>query len=56
MTAAPETSDMTAFLVVDTKIENTDEYEHYKGLARLLAESYGGGYCAQGGRYGCVRE
>ncbi len=41
---------MTAFLIVDTKIENAEEYERYKALARPLAESYGGTYRARGGR------
>lgn len=40
---------MNAFLIVDTKIENAEEYEHYKALARPLAESHGGVYRARGG-------
>lgn len=40
---------MNAFLIVDTKIENADEYERYKALARPLAESHGGIYRARGG-------
>lgn len=40
---------MNAFLIVDTKIENAEEYERYKALARPLAESHGGIYRARGG-------
>jgi uncharacterized protein (DUF1330 family) len=40
---------MSAFLIVDTKIENPDEYEEYKKLAKPIAEKYGGSYRARGG-------
>ena len=40
---------MSAFLIVDTKIENPGEYEEYKKLARPIAEKYGGTYRARGG-------
>jgi len=40
---------MAAFLVVDTEIENADEYEKYKALAKPIAEKYGGVYRARGG-------
>ncbi|MFK7858455.1 MAG: DUF1330 domain-containing protein [Granulosicoccus sp.] len=40
---------MTAFAIVDTKIENAEAYEHYKAIAKPLAESYGGVYRARGG-------
>ena len=40
---------MSAFLIVDTKIENADEYEKYKALAKPIAEKYGGMYRARGG-------
>ena len=40
---------MAAFLVVDTAIENADEYEKYKALARPIAEKYGGVYRVRGG-------
>ena len=40
---------MAAFLVVDTAIENADEYEKYKALAKPIAEKYGGVYRARGG-------
>ena len=40
---------MSAFLIVDTKIENPDEYEKYKKFAKPIAEKYGGTYRARGG-------
>lgn len=40
---------MSAYLIVDTKIENPDEYEEYKVKAKPLAEKYGGEYLARGG-------
>ena len=40
---------MSAYLIVDTLIENPDEYEKYKALARPIAEKYGGVYRARGG-------
>lgn len=40
---------MSAFLIVDTKIENPDKYEEYKKLARPIAEKFGGVYRARGG-------
>ena len=40
---------MSAYLVVDTKIENAEEYEQYKKLAKPIAEQYGGSYIARGG-------
>ncbi len=40
---------MSAFLIVDTKIENPDKYEEYKKLAKPIAEKYGGNYRARGG-------
>ncbi len=40
---------MSAFLIVDTKIENPDKYEEYKKLARPIAEKFGGVYLARGG-------
>ncbi len=41
---------MSAFLVVDTKINNVDTYEEYKKLAKPIAEKYGGVYRARGGK------
>ena len=40
---------MTAYLLVDTLIENPDEYEKYKKLAKPIAEKYGGKYRVRGG-------
>jgi len=40
---------VSAYLIVDTKIENEDAYEEYKKLARPIAEKYGGTYRARGG-------
>ena len=40
---------MAAYLVVDTVIENADEYEKYKALAKPIAEKYGGVYRVHGG-------
>jgi uncharacterized protein (DUF1330 family) len=40
---------MAAFLVVDTAIENAEEYEKYKALARPIAEKFGGVYRVRGG-------
>ena len=40
---------MSAYLVVDTKIKNNEEYEKYKILAKPIAEQYGGVYVARGG-------
>jgi hypothetical protein len=40
---------MSAYLIVDTKIENAEEYDKYKALERPIAEKYGGVYRARGG-------
>lgn len=40
---------MSAYLVVDTAIENAEEYERYKALALPIAESFGGVYRVRGG-------
>jgi len=40
---------MTAYVIVDTKIENPQEYEEYKKLAKPIAEKHGGKYIARGG-------
>ena len=40
---------MSAFLIVDTLIENPEAYEEYKKLAKPIAEKYGGQYRARGG-------
>ena len=40
---------MAAFLIVDTLIENAEEYEKYQALAKPIAERYGGVYRVRGG-------
>jgi len=40
---------MSAFVIVDTQIENPEVYEEYKKLAKPIAEKYGGSYRARGG-------
>lgn len=40
---------MSAYLVVDTKINNPEVYEEYKKLAKPIAEKYGGVYRVRGG-------
>ena len=40
---------MSAYLIVDTQIENAEAYEEYKKLAKPIAEKYGGVYRARGG-------
>jgi len=40
---------MSAYLVVDTAIENAEEYEKYKALAAPIAQKYGGVYRVRGG-------
>ena len=40
---------MSAYVIVDTQIENPEPYEEYKKLAKPIAEQYGGVYRARGG-------
>jgi uncharacterized protein (DUF1330 family) len=40
---------MPAYLVVDTAIENAQEYEMYKALAQPIAKSFSGVYRVHGG-------
>ncbi len=40
---------MSAYMVVDTKIEDLDAYEEYKLKAKPIVEFYGGEYLARGG-------
>jgi len=40
---------MSAYLIVDTQIDNPDAYEEYKQLAKPIAQKYGGVYRARGG-------
>jgi len=46
----PSTGDfqMSAFIVVDTKIKNAEAYEEYKGLAKPIVEKFGGVYRVRG--------
>lgn len=41
---------MSAFVIVDTKIENPQAYEVYKKLAQPIAQKYKGVYRARGGK------
>jgi uncharacterized protein (DUF1330 family) len=41
---------MTAYVIVDTKLENPDAYEEYKQKAKPIVEKFGGVYRARGGR------
>lgn len=47
---------MAAFVLVDTKITNADDYETYKALARPIAEKYGGVYRTRGGAMDIVED
>lgn len=40
---------MSAYIIVDTKIHNADEYDKYKKLAKPIAEKFGGVYRVRGG-------
>ncbi|MEM7216150.1 MAG: DUF1330 domain-containing protein [Pseudomonadota bacterium] len=40
---------MSAYILVDTKINNPEEYEEYKRLAKPIAEKFGGIYRTRGG-------
>lgn len=40
---------MSAYVIVDTKINDPEAYEEYKALARPIAEKYGAVYRARGG-------
>jgi uncharacterized protein (DUF1330 family) len=40
---------MSAYLVVDTNIHDSEKYEVYKKLAKPIAEQYGGIYRVRGG-------
>lgn len=47
---------MAAYLIVDTKIHDAEAYEHYKALARPIAESFGAEYLVRGGELDVVDE
>ena len=40
---------MSAYVLVDTRINDPDAYEEYKAQAKPLAEKYGGRYLVRGG-------
>ena len=40
---------MTAYLIVDTKINDKEAYEEYKIRAKPIVESFGGKYLVRGG-------
>ena len=40
---------MTAYLIVDTKINEEEAYEEYKIRAKPIGKSYGGEYLVRGG-------
>lgn len=40
---------MSAYIIVDTRINNDIEYEEYKRLAKPIAEKFGGIYRVRGG-------
>jgi uncharacterized protein (DUF1330 family) len=40
---------MAAFVIVDTKINDTEAYEEYKNLASPIVEKFGGIYRTRGG-------
>lgn len=47
---------MSAYLIVDTQIDNPEAYEEYKRLAKPIAEKYGGVYRARGGALDVVED
>lgn len=47
---------MPAYVIVDTKIHDAEGYERYKGLARPIAERFGGRYLVRGGEMDVVDE
>jgi len=40
---------MPAYLIVETKITDPEQYEHYKAAAPAALAAYGGKYVARGG-------
>ena len=43
-----------AYVLVDVKITNSENYERYKGLAKPLVEKFGGEYLTRGGEMDVV--
>ena len=44
-----------AYVLVDTKISNNENYEVYKSKAKLIAEKFGGKYLTRGGEMDVVQ-
>ena len=44
-----------AYVLVDTKISNKEEYEIYKAKAKPIAEKFGGRYLTRGGHLEVVQ-
>ena len=44
-----------AYVLVDTKISNKEEYEIYKAKAKPIAEKFGGRYLTRGGHLDIVQ-
>ncbi|MGK9171137.1 DUF1330 domain-containing protein [Inquilinus limosus] len=42
---------MPAYLIADTHVTNSDQYEEYKRHAAPLIERFGGRYLARGGKH-----
>jgi len=47
---------MSAFIIVDTKINNPTIYEEYKKLAKPIVEKHGGVYRARGGAIDVIED
>ncbi len=47
---------MSAFILVDTKINDPEVYEEYKALAKPMAEKYGGVYRTRGGNMDIIED
>lgn len=47
---------MSAYIIVDTQIKNSEAYETYKAKARPIAEKFGGVYLARGGDMDIVHD
>lgn len=45
-----------AYVIVDVKITNNENYEKYKALAKPLVEKYGGQYLTRGGEMNIIQE
>lgn len=46
---------MSAFLLIDTKINDPQTYEEYKLVARPIAEKFGGQYRTRGGEMDVIQ-